>query len=200
MAGAPVRCKCLGTRIAVLPVLFYTWIAALWTDQLKPILEFEGMGNKGRRERQPQQQRDSEEGHQRSSALIEATAQRRVIAWIKPHLKPLLTHLLAVVLGSGAVWQYFQLGIQRENQANDIRKEIIILQEKLIQVTNSMNEAKSISSGIALDEKLRPLNRSLDFFLEKYNEWEAQLAKIEGRPPKQLDVTPPTPPHSFTVK
>ena len=77
-------------------------------------------------ERQLQQERDSQEGDQTSSTLTEATAQWRVIAWIRPHLKPFLTHLFALVLGSGAVWQYFQLDIQRENQANDIRTGMLV--------------------------------------------------------------------------
>ena len=132
--------------------------------------------------------------------MTEATAQRRVLDWIKHHLRLFLTHLLVLVIGSGAVWQYFQLSIQWENQANDIRKEIIILQEKMIHLTNSMNEANLTLSGSELDEKLRPLKRNLNFFVEKYDEWEAKLAKIEGRPPKQLDVTPPNPPHDFIVK
>ena len=158
------------------------------------------MGNKGRRERQLQQQRDSQERDQRSSKLTEATAQRRVLDWIKHHLRPFLTHLLVLVIGSGAVWQYFQLDIQRENQANDIRIEIINLQEKMIHTTNSMNEANLTLSGGEREDKLRPLQRSLDFFVEKYDEWEAKLAKIEGRPPKRLDVTYPNPPHDLTAK
>ena len=36
------HCKSLGTRLAVLPVLFYTLISTLWTDAMKPILELEG--------------------------------------------------------------------------------------------------------------------------------------------------------------
>lgn len=158
------------------------------------------MGKKRRRERQLQQQRDSQEVDQRSCTLTEATAQRRVLDWIKRHLRPFGTHLLVLVIGSGAVWQYFQLSIQWENQANDIRKEIIILQEKMIHVTNSMNEANLTLSGGEREDKLRPLQRSLNFFVEKYDEWEAKLAKIEGRPPKQLDVSPPNPPHDFTAK
>ncbi len=156
------------------------------------------MGNKRRRERQLQQERDSQEEDQTSSTLTEATARWRVIALVRPHLKPFLTHLFALVLGSGAVWQYFQLDIQRENQANDIRKEIIILQEKMITNAHSANEAKRTLNGIELEEKLRPLKESFNFFLEKYDEWEAKLAKIEGRPPKRLDVTDPTPPRDLT--
>ena len=105
------------------------------------------MGKKRRRERQLQQQRDSQEVDQRSCTLTEATDQRRVLDWIKRHLRPLGTHLLVLVFGSGVVWQCFQLSIQWENQANDIRKEIIILQEKMIHVTNSMNEANLTLSG-----------------------------------------------------
>jgi len=158
------------------------------------------VGNKRRRERQLQQERDSQEGDQTSSTLTEATDQWRLTAWIRPHLKPFLTHLFALVLGSGAVWQYFQLDIQRENQANGIRMEIINLQEKMIHSTNSMNEANLTLSGGEREDKLRPLQRSLDFFVEKYDEWEAKLAKIEGRPPKRLDVTFPNPPHDLTAK
>ena len=156
-----------------------------------------------RRERHLQQQLKQQKGQQQPDTQVRDTAHQGKFDWLKHHLtnaRPILTSLIMFFLGSGAMWQYLHLDIQRENQANEIRKEIITLHEKIIDVTNSQNEAVTSLSGGELVEKTRPLQRRLEFYLEEYNKWESKLAQIEGRPPKHLDVIPPTAPHSISVK
>jgi outer membrane protein TolC len=105
-----------------------------------------------------------------------------------PVLRPLLTHLLALLLGTGAVWQYFQLNIQRENQANDIQKQIIAAQEKVLDLMNRMTEA---GNGTNDDEYMRTwqfLGQRLKLAQSEYDQWEGKLASLEGRQPKKLDI------------
>jgi len=151
------------------------------------------------------QQLERQKGQEPPGTQVRDTAHEGKLEWLKHHLsnvRPffILTHLVVFAFGSGAVWQCSQLNIQRENQANEIGKNIIGMHEKILDVTNSRNEAINSLSGPQLDEKLRSIQVRLDFYMEEYNKWESKLAQIEGRPPKQLDVIPPTAPHHFQVK
>jgi hypothetical protein len=154
-----------------------------------------------RAERRRQQQLERQKGQEPPGTQVNDTVHKGKLEWLKHHFaKPIYTHLLVLLIGSGAGWQIVHLSIQRENQANDIRKVIIGLHEKILDGINSRNEAMGALSGAPLDEKIRPLQMRLDFYLEEYNKWESKLAQIEGRPPKQLDVIAPTAPHHFQVK
>ena len=132
------------------------------------------------------------------------TVHQGILGRLKRHLeKPIykfLSYLVVFLTGSGVVWPIFQLEIQRENQANDIRKVIIGLHEKILDINNSMNEASASSSGDKLTEKISSLQVRLDFYLDEYTKWDSKLAQIEGRSPSKLDFFPPNPPYNLTVK
>ena len=108
-----------------------------------------------------------------------------------PIVRNILTHLLALLIGSGGLWQYLQWNIQRENQASDTQKQVIAAQEKVLDLINQMMGA---GKGKDDDEYLQAfqfLNKRLKLAQSEYVQWESKLASIEGRQPKKLDIEIP---------
>jgi len=112
-----------------------------------------------------------------------------------------LTHLFALLIGSGAVWQYLQWNIQRENQTNDTQKQVIAAQEKVLDLISRMTEAGKEKDDDEYVRTLKLLNQRLKLAQAEYDQWESKLASIEGRQPKKLEIEmAPSRPTQFTVK
>lgn len=141
------------------------------------------------KEQQPQGQQQQEEPEQ--------TVSQKVLNWTKKYLltaRPIFTHLLVLALGSGAVWQYSQLSIQRENQAHDIRKEMIGTQEKLLGIVNEVGDLGAIQNEYERTRKNEYLKKKHALLLTALNEFESRLAQLENRKPRKMEFEMPQPP------
>lgn len=125
------------------------------------------------------------------------TVWQKVSAWTKLHLltaRPIFTHLLVFLLGSGGVWQYWQVSIQRENQAQDIRKEMMGTQEKLLGIVNELGDISTSQNENERVRKTQYLKRKHELLLTALNEFETRLARLEDRMPRKMDYDfPPGP-------
>jgi hypothetical protein len=114
-------------------------------------------------------------------------------------VRNLLTHLLALVLGSGLVWQVAQWNIQKENQATEYRKQVIAAQEKILNLTREIFEAKKAGEDEYIST-LKMLFQQYKLHQADYEFWEGKLAAAEGRPHKRVDFIPPFPPMNLRLQ
>ena len=102
------------------------------------------MGKRRRQKRLQQLLAQQNPSQQQVSPSGKLSIPGLLLNWAKKQLvntRPIFKYIFAALIGSGAVWQYYQIDIQRENQATEIRKVIIDIHEKIIQVTNEEREA-----------------------------------------------------------
>jgi hypothetical protein len=136
-----------------------------------------------------------------------------------------ISFLLATLLGNGALWNYWQSQIEKERIKLEVEKQRLEsmaastelrgkLAEVLYKVSSLAGEYHEILAteqkgeeaiGVyPIGHKIKLLDEQVDQLLSDYEAIEANVAKIEGRQPRKLNVNlfkpPPPPPMPQSIR
>jgi len=120
-----------------------------------------------------------------------------------------ISFVLATLLGNGALWQYGQYRIEKQRIELETEKisierisEAIKLREKLndlfYKITNlageyqnallAKSEGKNKIGSFTIEQRILLLNTELDQLIDDFQVGEANLAKLENRQPRKINL------------
>jgi len=124
----------------------------------------------------------------------------------KPSLLMIIVFVIGSLFGSGILWQWKRVELEGQQQELESVVKITNLRQleldqysKLIELVNEYEAAwkeYNKTSNLELGIKANELKAQLDTAKDNFTALESKLAKLEGRPPRSLDLAfiPPVPP------
>jgi hypothetical protein len=117
----------------------------------------------------------------------------------------IVAFLIGTLFGSGGVWEWKKLEIERIVKTTDLREKENDQYAKILDLTNEYITATDQYSKVPnaqLNNKILQMKSHLEVMKDNFRTLENNLAQLEGREPRniQIDFIPPAPPTGLTVE